>query len=65
MAKTKNPYTPKSREEFEAYARAMDEANGAVAKNTGESKGLFPKAPAKTGAKKPAAKAPAKKTGKK
>lgn len=61
----KNPYTPKSREEFEAYARAMDEANGAVVDGAGKSKGLFPKAPAKTGAKKPAAKAPAKKTGKK
>lgn len=25
-----NPYTPQTREEFEAYARAMDEANEAV-----------------------------------
>ena len=25
-----NPYTPKTREEFEAYCRAMDEANEAV-----------------------------------
>ena len=61
----KNPYTPKTREEFEAYARAMDAANEGVVKSAGERKGVFPKAPAKTGAKKPAAKAPAKKTGKK
>lgn len=25
-----NPYTPKTREEFEAYCRAMDEANEAI-----------------------------------
>lgn len=61
----KNPYTPKTREEFEAYARAMDEANGVVVEGAGKSKGLSPKAPAKTGAKKSAAKAPAKKSGKK
>ena len=58
----KNPYTPKTREEFEAYARAMDAANEGVVKSAGERKGVFPKTPA---AKKPAAKAPAKKTGKK
>lgn len=61
----KNPYTPKTREEFEAYARAMDAANGVVVESAGKSKGLFPKAPAKTGAKKSTAKAPAKKSGKK
>ena len=27
---SRNPYTPKTREEFEAYCRAMDEANEAV-----------------------------------
>lgn len=27
-----NPYTPKTREEFEAYCRAMDEANEAIVK---------------------------------
>lgn len=27
---SQNPYTPKTREEFEAYCRAMDEANEAV-----------------------------------
>lgn len=57
----KNPYTPKTREEFEAYARAMDEANGVVVESAGKSKGLFPKASTKTGAKK----STAKKTGKK
>lgn len=61
MAKTKNPYTPKTREEFEAYARAMDEANSMVIENVGKSKGISPKDPAKTGAKKSATKAPAKK----
>lgn len=30
MNKSTNPYTPKTREEFEAYCRAMDEANEAV-----------------------------------
>lgn len=49
----KNPYTPKTREEFEAYARAMDEANANVTK------------PTKAPAKKSGAKAVAKKTGKK
>lgn len=28
-----NPYTPKTREEFEAYCRAMDEANDLVIKS--------------------------------
>ena len=28
-----NPYTPKTREEFEAYCRAMDKANEAVVKS--------------------------------
>lgn len=30
MNKSTNPYTPKTREEFEAYCRAVDEANEAV-----------------------------------
>lgn len=58
----KNPYTPKTREEFEAYARAMDAANEGVVKTAGERKGVSPKMPA---AKKSGAKAPAKKSGKK
>lgn len=62
----KNPYTPKTREEFEAYARAMDAANDDVVKSAGERKGgIFPKMPAKSGAKKSTAKAPAKKGSKK
>lgn len=64
----KNPYTPKTREEFEAYARAMDAANEGVVKAAGERKGVFPKMPEKTAkapAKKPGTKAAAKKTGKK
>ena len=33
---SQNPYTPKTREEFEAYCRAMDEANEAVVKSAAE-----------------------------
>ena len=52
-------YNPKTRAEFDAYARAMDAANEDVVKGA---KGRDEKnAPGK----KPAAKTPAKKTGKK
>jgi len=33
---SQNPYTPKTREEFEAYCRAMDEANEAVIRSAME-----------------------------
>lgn len=33
---SRNPYTPKTREEFEAYCRAMDEANEAVIRSAME-----------------------------
>lgn len=33
---SRNPYTPKTREEFEAYCRAMDEANEAVIRSATE-----------------------------
>lgn len=56
-------YNPKTRAEFDAYARAMDAANEDVVKGA---KGRDEKnGPGKTPAKKPAAKTPAKKTGKK
>lgn len=36
MKKSTNPYTPKTKAEFEAYCRAMDEANEAVIRNAME-----------------------------
>lgn len=33
---SRNPYTPKTREEFEAYCRAMDDANKAVIRSATE-----------------------------
>lgn len=52
-------YNPKTRAEFDAYARAMDAANEDVIKGAKKS------GPGKMSAKKPAAKSPAKKTDKK
>ena len=50
----KNPYTPKTREEFEAYARAMDDANDRVVKSATArgGKGTPVKTPERTNAKK-------------
>lgn len=56
-------YNPKNREEFEAYARAMDAANDEVVKGA---KSGSKKTGKETEIKKPAAKKPTpKKTGKK